>query len=74
MSGPSEVAGVLGRPSVVYVWIVLGVLVAVVEAATVLGRRVVPVGRLLGSLMRPWPAKALLLAGWWWLGWHFLAR
>lgn len=68
------VAGLLARGSGTDAWAAIGVLAVVVEMSTVLGRRVVRVDRLLGALMHPWPGKALLLVGWWWLGWHFFAR
>jgi hypothetical protein len=44
----------------------------------ILGRR--KIGRIptlsewLGYVMRPPAGRALILAGWLWLGWHFFAR
>jgi Family of unknown function (DUF6186) len=36
--------------------------------------RVPTVGEWLGYLMRPRVGRALVLLGWWWLGWHYFAR
>jgi Family of unknown function (DUF6186) len=47
-------------------------------ALEVLGRR--KIGRIptlsewLGYVMRPRAGRALILAGWLWLGWHYFAR
>jgi len=55
--------------------------VAVVIAMIVLeilgrrpGSRIPTVGEWLGYLMRPRIGRALILLGWWWLGWHYFAR
>jgi hypothetical protein len=32
------------------------------------------VGQWLGYLMRSRAGRALVLLGWWWLGWHYFAR
>jgi hypothetical protein len=38
------------------------------------GSRIPTVGQWLGYLMRPRLGRVLVLAGWWWLGWHYFAR
>jgi hypothetical protein len=38
------------------------------------GSRIPTVGQWLGYLMRPKIGRVLVLAGWWWLGWHYFAR
>ena len=38
------------------------------------GSRIPTLGQWLGYLMRPKIGRALVLAGWWWLGWHYFAR
>ncbi len=38
------------------------------------GSRIPTVGEWLGYLMRSRPGRALILLGWWWLGWHYFAR
>jgi len=38
------------------------------------GSRIPTVGQWLGYLMRPKLGRVLILAGWWWLGWHYFAR
>ena len=44
----------------------------------VLGRRKIgripTLGEWLGYVMRPRAGRALILAGWLWLGWHYFAR
>ncbi len=61
--------------------ITIGGFVAVIAALVtleILGRR--KIGRIptlsewLGYIMRPRAGRALILAGWLWLGWHFFAR
>jgi hypothetical protein len=52
--------------------------IAALVALEILGRR--KIGRIptlsewLGYVMRPRSGRALILAGWLWLGWHFFAR
>jgi hypothetical protein len=52
--------------------------IAALVALEILGRR--KIGRIptlsewLGYIMRPRAGRALVLAGWLWLGWHFFAR
>jgi Family of unknown function (DUF6186) len=52
--------------------------IAALVTLEILGRR--KVGRIptlsewLGYVMRPRAGRALILAGWLWLGWHFFAR
>ena len=53
--------------------------VALVSAAVVLdlsGRRrgAATFGDALGALLRPWPVRFLVVAGWLWLGWHLFVR
>jgi hypothetical protein len=36
--------------------------------------RIPTLGQWLGFLMRPRAGRALILAGWLWLGWHYFAR
>ena len=38
------------------------------------GSRIPTMGQWLGYLMRPRIGRALILLGWWWLGWHYFAR
>jgi hypothetical protein len=53
-------------------------LTAVLIALEVIGRRrtsrIPTIGEWLGYLMRPRVGRALILLGWWWLGWHYFAR
>jgi Family of unknown function (DUF6186) len=59
---------------------ILGFAVVIMALVTleVLGRR--KIGRIptlsewLGYVMRPRTGRALILAGWLWLGWHYFAR
>jgi hypothetical protein len=37
-------------------------------------RRIPTLSEWLGYVMRPRAGRALILAGWLWLGWHFFAR
>jgi Family of unknown function (DUF6186) len=52
--------------------------IAALVTLEILGRR--KIGRIptlsewLGYVMRPRAGRALILAGWLWLGWHFFAR
>jgi hypothetical protein len=54
------------------------VVIMALVALEVLGRR--KIGRIptlsewLGYVMRPRTGRALILAGWLWLGWHYFAR
>jgi Family of unknown function (DUF6186) len=54
------------------------VVIAALVTLEILGRR--KIGRIptlsewLGYVMRPRAGRALILAGWLWLGWHFFAR
>ena len=53
--------------------------VAIVSAAVVLdvsGRRRggATFGDAVGALLRPWPVRFLVVAGWLWLGWHLFVR
>jgi Family of unknown function (DUF6186) len=54
------------------------VVIMALVALEVLGRR--RIGRIptlsewLGYVMRPRAGRALILAGWLWLGWHYFAR
>jgi hypothetical protein len=54
------------------------VVIAALVTLEILGRR--NIGRIptltewLGYVMRPRAGRALILAGWLWLGWHFFAR
>lgn len=52
--------------------------VAALVALEILGRRKVArvptMGEWMGFLMRRPAGRALILAGWLWLGWHFFAR
>jgi hypothetical protein len=36
--------------------------------------RIPTAGQWLGYLMRSRAGRALVLLGWWWLGWHYFAR
>ena len=36
--------------------------------------RIPTVGEWLGYVMRPAAGRALILLGWFWLGWHYFAR
>jgi hypothetical protein len=36
--------------------------------------RIATLGQWLGYLMRSKTGRALVLLGWWWLGWHYFAR
>jgi hypothetical protein len=36
--------------------------------------RIPSCGQWLGYLMRSRAGRALILLGWWWLGWHYFAR
>jgi uncharacterized protein DUF6186 len=36
--------------------------------------RIPTLGQWLGYLMRSKTGRALVLVGWWWLGWHYFAR
>lgn len=36
--------------------------------------RIPTLGQWLGYLMRSRTGRALVLLGWWWLGWHFFVR
>jgi Family of unknown function (DUF6186) len=36
--------------------------------------RIPTLGQWLGYLMRSKTGRALVLLGWWWLGWHYFAR
>ena len=36
--------------------------------------RIPTLGQWLGYLMRSRTGRALVLLGWWWLGWHYFAR
>ena len=48
---------------------------AALEYAARRGRRAIPtLGQWLGYLMRSRTGRALILLGWWWLGWHYFAR
>ena len=38
------------------------------------GSRIPTAGEWLGYVMRPRAGRALILAGWLWLGWHYFAR
>jgi len=38
------------------------------------GSRIPTAGQWLGYLMRSRSGRALVLLGWWWLGWHYFAR
>ena len=44
------------------------------QSRDLIERRVLPRFLSLGYLMRPKIGRALVLAGWWWLGWHYFAR
>jgi hypothetical protein len=52
--------------------------IAAMIALEVIGRRrrsrIPTVGEWLGYLMRARAGRALILLGWWWLGWHYFAR
>jgi Family of unknown function (DUF6186) len=54
------------------------VVIMALIALEVLGRRKVrripTVSEWLGCVMRPRAGRALILAGWLWLGWHYFAR
>ena len=54
------------------------VLTAALIALEIIGRRrtsrIPTVGEWLVYLMRPRVGRALILLGWWWLGWHYFAR
>jgi hypothetical protein len=51
---------------------------AALIALEVVGRRetsrIPTIGEWLGYLMRARIGRALILLGWWWLGWHYFAR
>jgi hypothetical protein len=53
-------------------------LIAAMFVLEYLGRRpssrIPTLGQCLGYLMRPRIGRALILLGWWWLGWHYFAR
>jgi Family of unknown function (DUF6186) len=59
---------------------IVGFVVVILALVTLelLGRR--KIGRIptlsewLGYIMRPRAGRALILAGWLWLGWHYFAR
>ena len=59
---------------------VIGFVVTIAALVTleILGRRrigrVPTLGEWLGYVMRPRAGRALILAGWLWLGWHYFAR
>jgi hypothetical protein len=36
--------------------------------------RIPTLGQWLGYLMRSKTGRALVLLGWWWLGWHYFSR
>ncbi|HTT50195.1 MAG TPA: DUF6186 family protein [Streptosporangiaceae bacterium] len=36
--------------------------------------RIPTAGQWLGYLMRSRAGRAVILLGWWWLGWHYFAR
>jgi hypothetical protein len=36
--------------------------------------RIPTLGQWLGYLMKSRTGRALVLLGWWWLGWHYFAR
>jgi hypothetical protein len=52
--------------------------IAALVTLEILGRRkigsVPTLGEWLGYIMRPRSGRALIMAGWLWLGWHFFAR
>jgi hypothetical protein len=54
------------------------VLALVMAALTLAGSRgrlgLVPPAELLDALRSPLPARLVIVLGWAWLGWHFLAR
>ncbi len=54
--------------------IVIAAMFALEFAARRPGSRIPTVGQWLGYLMRPRIGRALILLGWWWLGWHYFAR
>jgi hypothetical protein len=59
---------------------IIGFIAAIAALVTleILGRRKIgripTIGEWLGYVMRPSAGRALVLAGWLWLGWHFFAR
>ena len=59
---------------------VIGFVAAIAALVTleVLGRRKIAriptLSEWLGYVMRPRAGRALILAGWLWLGWHYFAR
>jgi hypothetical protein len=54
--------------------VVLSALAALELIARRGGTRVPTLGQWLGYLMRRPAGRALILAGWLWLGWHYFAR
>ncbi len=52
--------------------------IAALVTLEILGRRKIALiptlGEWLGYVMRPRIGRALVLAGWLWLGWHYFAR
>jgi hypothetical protein len=53
-------------------------LTAIMIALEIIGRRptsrIPTLGEWLGYAMRSRVGRALILLGWWWLGWHYFAR
>ena len=64
------------RRAVVYG--LLGALISAMSALEFAARRgstrIPMAGQWLGYLMRSRARRALVLLGWWWLGWHYFAR
>jgi hypothetical protein len=54
--------------------IVIAALVTLELLARRKDSRIPTLGQWLGFLMRPRAGRALILAGWLWLGWHYFAR
>ena len=52
----------------------VAVCAVVLEAAARRSPRWPRLGDILDAVVRHWPSRVVLLAGWLWLGWHLFAR
>ena len=55
-------------------YVVIAVAAVCLEVAARRSSRVAPFAEALGAALRWWPLRALLWAGWLWLGWHVFVR
>ncbi|MGH4018165.1 MAG: DUF6186 family protein [Pseudonocardiaceae bacterium] len=63
-----------GREVTIAAYVAILLIAVAIDLAARAGARVPSFGEVVTLVSRSWVVRFALLALWWWLGWHFLAR